>query len=165
MFNKIIIDEGFMKSDVRTIILTAIYIFLLSMFSSFLDLLKEKRRIKIASNIIYSLHKAAFDRLMKVKVKYFTDKNCSEILNRVSTDISNISQITDGSMLFIVSQCFSLVGGVIGLFIISWELTLIVLILIPIEYLILKSFAKKESLLRKNTSRRMENIRIGLRIV
>lgn len=60
---------------------------------------------------------------------------------------------------------FSLVGGVIGLFIISWELTLIVLILIPIEYLILKSFAKKESLLRKNTSRRMENIRIGLRIV
>ncbi|MEK5415340.1 hypothetical protein BSK49_09165 [Paenibacillus odorifer] len=143
MFNKIIIDEGFMKSDVRIIISTAIYIFLLSMFSSFLDLLKEKRRIKIASNIIYSLHKAAFNRLMKVKVKYFTDKNCSEILNRVSTDISNISQITDGSMLFIVSQCFSLVGGVIGLFIISWELTLIVLFLIPIEYLILKSFAKK----------------------
>lgn len=143
MFNKIIIDEGFMKSDVRAIIITAICIFLLSTFSSFLDLLKEKRRVRIASNIIYFLHKDAFDRLMKVKVKYFTDKNCSEILNRVSTDISNISQITDGSMLFIVSQCFSLIGGLIGLFIISWELTIVVLILIPIEYLILKSFAKK----------------------
>lgn len=115
MFNKIIIDDGFMKSDVKTIIITAIFIFLLSTFSSFLDLLKEKQRIRISSHIIYTLHKDAFNRLMKVKVKFFTDKNCSELLNRVSSDISNISQITDGSMLFIVSQCFSLAGGLIGL--------------------------------------------------
>lgn len=150
MFNKIIMDNGFMKSDVKVIIITAVIIFLLSTFSSFLDLLKEKQRIRISSNIIYTLNKDAFDRLMKVKVKFFTDKNCSELLNRVSSDISNISQITDSSMLFIVSQCFSLVGGLIGLFIISWELTILVLILIPIEYLILKSFAKKRKSLTEN---------------
>jgi len=54
--------------------------------------------------------------------------------------------ITDGAAFFIVTQVFSITGGIIGLFIINYKMTLLVLIYIPCKYLFMKYLARRRKL-------------------
>ncbi len=81
---------------------------------------------------------------MRLKISYFNNTNYAEILNNVNMDIGKMSSIADNSVFFVVTQAFSMVGGIIGLFIIDYRMTILVLIFIPVKCIVMKHFAKKQ---------------------
>ena len=54
-----------------------------------------------------------------------------------------MTSIADEGVFFVVTQAFSMTGGVIGLFILNWRMTILVLLFIPIKYVVMKKFAKQ----------------------
>lgn len=81
---------------------------------------------------------------MKLRISYFNNTNYAEILNNVNMDINKMSMIADNSVFFVVTQAFSMIGGIIGLFIIDYRMTILVLVFIPAKSIIMKRFAKKQ---------------------
>jgi len=77
-------------------------------------------------------------------MSYFNSTNYAEILNNVNMDISKMTSVADSSVFFVITQAFSMVGGVIGLFIIDYRMTILVLIFIPVKCIVMKHFAKKQ---------------------
>lgn len=55
-----------------------------------------------------------------------------------------MASIADNSVFFVVTQVFSMVGGIIGLFIIDYRMTILVLVFIPIKCIVMKYFAKRQ---------------------
>lgn len=98
----------------------------------------------ISTQIQYFLSKQSFKHLMKLKVSYFNNRNYAEIMNNVNVDVNKMATIADSSVFFVVTQAFSMIGGIIGLFIIDYRMTLLVLVFIPIKYIVMKYFAKKQ---------------------
>lgn len=80
---------------------------------------------------------------MRIKANYFSSKNYAEILNNINIDIGNMTSVADEGVFFVVTQVFSMVGGIIGLFILDYRMTLMVLLFIPVKAVIMKHFAKK----------------------
>ena len=80
---------------------------------------------------------------MRIKVKYFNTSNYTEIMNNVSMDISYMSTIADDSFFFVISQAFSITGGVVGLLLIDYRMTLMVLLFIPLKYVVMRQFVRK----------------------
>ena len=80
---------------------------------------------------------------MRIKANYFSSKNYAEILNNINIDIGNMTSVADEGVFFVVTQAFSMVGGIIGLFILDYRMTLMVLLFIPVKAVIMKHFAKK----------------------
>ena len=81
---------------------------------------------------------------MKLRVSYFNNTNYAETLNNINTDINQMTSIADSSVFFVVTQAFSMTGGIIGLFIIDFKMTILVLLFIPIKCIVMKYFAKKQ---------------------
>ena len=104
---------------------------------------KRKKRIDISAKIQYFLSEEAFSHLIKMKISYFDNKNYAGILNNINVDINNMTSIADSGMFFVVSQAFGMMGGVIGLFILDYRMTILVLLFIPIKYIVMKYFAKQ----------------------
>lgn len=150
LFNKRMIDYGFMKNDLKVILTFCSLILLFSLLMFTLDFIRERIRINISAKTKFKLHKDALDHLLKINVDYFNKKNCNEIFNNINTDINNMLLIVNSATFFIISQFFSVVGGLIGLFIISKELTLMVIIFIPIKLIILKYLSNKRYKLTKD---------------
>jgi ATP-binding cassette subfamily B protein len=75
----------------------------------------------------------AFKHSLKLKMSYYYDTNIAKIMSEVTQDVGRISAISDKSILVSLIQVLKIVGGIIGLVIISWKLTLFVLALIPIK--------------------------------
>lgn len=142
LLSKQIMDEGFLggnKELLLKLVLCSLFIYLINCI---LDILKEKR-IDISAKIQYFLAEESFSHLIKMKISYFDNKNYAGILNNINVDINNMTSIADSGMFFVVSQAFGMMGGVIGLFILDYRMTILVLLFIPIKYMVMKYFAKQ----------------------
>lgn len=138
-----IMDDGFIGGDQELLIKLVLCSLLIYIVIAVIDIVKEKKRVDIAANIQYSLSEQAFKHLMKIKTDYFSNKNYAEILNNINMDISNMTSVADDGVFFVVTQAFSMVGGIIGLLILDYRMTIMVLLFIPAKAVIMKYFAKK----------------------
>lgn len=144
LLSRRIMDDGFIGGDKELLIKLVLLTMGIYGVNGVIDLLKEKKRVDISAGIQYFLSEQSFAHLMKLKVSYFNNTNYAEILNRISTDTGKMASIADNSVFFVVTQAFSMVGGIIGLFIIDYRMTILVLAFIPMKYIIMRRFAKKQ---------------------
>ena len=138
-----IMDYGFIGGDKELLIKQVICSLLIYMIIAVIDIIKEKKRVDISANIQYSLSEQSFQHLMRIKANYFSNKNYAEILNNINVDIGNMTSVADEGVFFVVTQAFSMVGGIIGLFILDYRMTFMVLLFIPVKAVIMMHFAKK----------------------
>ena len=143
LLSRRIMDDGFIGGNKELLIKLVLCSLMVFLLISVIDIIKEKNRINISAKIQYSLSEQAFSHLMKMKASYFNNKNYAEILNNINVDIGNMTSIADEGVFFVVTQAFSMTGGVIGLFILNWRMTILVLLFIPIKYVVMKKFAKQ----------------------
>lgn len=143
LLSRRIMDDGFIGGNKELLIKLVLCSLMVYLVISVIDIIKEKNRINISAKIQYSLSEQAFSHLMKMKASYFNNKNYAEILNNINVDIGNMTSIADEGVFFVVTQAFSMTGGVIGLFILNWRMTILVLLFIPIKYVAMKKFAKQ----------------------
>ena len=143
LLSRRIMDDGFIGGNKELLIKLVLCSLMVYLVISVIDIIKEKNRINISAKIQDSLSEQAFSHLMKMKASYFNNKNYAEILNNINVDIGNMTSIADEGVFFVVTQAFSMTGGVIGLFILNWRMTILVLLFIPIKYVVMKKFAKQ----------------------
>lgn len=143
LLSKQIMDEGFLGGNKELLLKLVLCSLLIYLINCILDILKEKKRIDISAKIQYFLSEESFSHLIKMKISYFDNKNYAGILNNINVDINNMTSIADSGMFFVVSQAFGMMGGVIGLFILDYRMTILVLLFIPIKYIVMKYFAKQ----------------------
>ena len=150
LLSKSIMDDGFIKGNkglLIKLVFTSGFIYGVNLV---IELYKEKKRLDIFSNIQYFLSEQAYSHLMRLKVNYFNTSNYTEIMNNVSMDISYISTIADDSFFFIISQAFSITGGVVGLLLIDYRMMLVVLLFIPLKYAVMRQFVRKRKEFAEN---------------
>ena len=145
ILNKDIMDKGFMNQDFKLLLILVMVMTILKLLNNILEFYKEKKRIYIAANIKYRLSKKAFEHMLKVKLDKINSTNIGEFMNNMEVDIMNISNIMDSSMFFMITQIFSILGSLIGLFILSPTLTIFVLLFIPLKYKIVKRVSEHKS--------------------
>ncbi len=144
LISRRIMDDGFIGGDKKLLIELVLASMAIYTVNSFIDIVKEKKRVDISAKIQYFLSEQSFSHLMKLRVSYFNNTNYAETLNNINTDINQMTSIADSSVFFVVTQAFSMTGGIIGLFIIDFKMTILVLLFIPIKCIVMKYFAKKQ---------------------
>ncbi|NFG63090.1 ABC transporter ATP-binding protein [Clostridium sp. CMCC3677] len=143
LINQLLIDEGLLSKNLKLIITYSIYNLILITIIQGLGIIETKYRTYIENLLSYNLEKEAFKHILKMKMSFFWSKNYAEIISNLRTDISNISQIADQSTFYIITSVFRIIVGIIGLITIDWRLYVLVMVVTPIRYLVVKYLAKK----------------------
>lgn len=144
LISRKVMDDGFIGGDKNLLIKLVLATMAIYGINSFVDIVKEKKRVDISAKIQYFLSEQSFSHLMKLRVNYFNNTNYAETLNNINTDINQMTSIADSSVVFVITHAFSMAGGIIGLFIIDFRMTILVLLFIPIKCVVMKYFAKKQ---------------------
>ena len=154
LLNRQIMDEGFIGENKSLLIELTLILMAIYGINSIIDIIKEKKRVEISAKLQYFLSEQSFAHLMKMKMSYFNNTNYAELLNNINTDIGKMVMISDESIFFVVTQTFNLIGGLIGLFIIDYRMSILVIIFIPIKCIVMKYFAKKQKSIMEDFIRR-----------
>ena len=144
LINRQIMDAGFIGGNKSLLIQLSITLMAIYGVISVIDIIKERKRIHISAKLQYSLSEQSFSHLMKMEAGCFNRTNYAELLNNIYADINKMVMIADESVFFVVTQAFNMLGGIVGLFIIDDRMTILVLIFIPVKFIVMKNFAKKQ---------------------
>ena len=144
LISRRIMDDGFIGGNKKLLIELVLVSMVIYTINSLIDLIKEKKRVDISAKIQYFLSEQSFSHLMKLRVNYFNNTNYAETLNNINMDINQMTSVADSSVFFVITQAFSMTGGIIGLFIIDFRMTILVLLFIPIKCVVMRYFAKKQ---------------------
>lgn len=139
---KNITDNGLINQKMQVIIYSVSLLLVLILMSKLTDVFLSKLFADIHNESEYTIYRKAFKKLLKLKYEYFIDKNSSEIINMLSTDVSTVTSITDRNNVMLISYLFQIISGLAGLIIISPILTVIVLIMVPVKYVTVTKLAK-----------------------
>lgn len=91
----------------------------------------------ISQKVAYSLRKDIAEKIDCLPLSFFDKHASGDILSRITNDVDTIAQSLNQSMAQIVTSTVTVVGVVIMMFTISWQLTLIALAILPVTFGIL----------------------------
>lgn len=143
LLSKQVMDNGLLKSNFGIVVKFSLFTFALVLIDQAIGLLETKYFSYLNSMFQYSLQKTAFKHLLKLKLQYFNSTNFSEIMGNIGMDVGNISRICDKGTFIIISQIFRIIGGLVGLLLIDWKLTIVVILVVPFRFFTVKFLAKK----------------------
>ncbi|MBU1094707.1 MAG: ABC transporter ATP-binding protein/permease [Firmicutes bacterium] len=98
---------------------------------------------RLTQKITKEMRANLFDKMAKLPLKYFDKTSHGDTLSRMTNDIDTIGQALNSS----VSSLFSSVTLIIGVFImmltISWQLTIVALLTLPLSAVIMRLIMKR----------------------
>ena len=94
-------------------------------------------------NMLASLRQATFSRLMRMPMGFYSKNQASELNSRISSDITQIGDTLTTGVAEFLRQFIIVVGGMIMIFTISWEMALKMLAIIPPVAIITVFFGRR----------------------
>ncbi len=123
-----------------TILCILIVIYALSGLFSYLQ---QKNTAKIAQSAIFDLREDVNKKINKLPLNYFDTNTTGDILSRTTTDIERISTSIQQILTQFLTSLFTIIGIVIVMFTISWQMALIALLVLPLALFVSSAIVKK----------------------
>ncbi|MBR3255339.1 MAG: ABC transporter ATP-binding protein [Clostridia bacterium] len=169
IIGKISGGTGIDFGKIGQILLTLLSLYLISTLFSFIQ---GFTMTSVVQKLTYNLRNELAQKVNKLPMKYFDKKTNGEVLSIITNDIDTLSMNLDQSVTQIITSLCTIIGILIMMFSISWEMTLISLIILPISGLVVGIIAKRSQKYFKmqqdylgNVNGQVEEIYSGLSIV
>ncbi|MDF2536462.1 MAG: multidrug transporter ATP-binding protein, partial [Bacillales bacterium] len=104
----------------------------------------------ISQKVSYNLRKEISEKINRLPLSYFDKRTHGEVLSRVTNDVDTISNSLNQSMSQLLTSVVSIIGILIMMFSISWMMTLVALLVLPISMIFITMISKKSQVHFKN---------------
>jgi ATP-binding cassette subfamily B multidrug efflux pump len=91
----------------------------------------------ISMDITYRFRKDIADKINRMPFKYFDSTSQGEVLSRITNDVDTVNQTLNQSLSQIVTSVITVIGVLAMMISISWYMTLIALMIIPLSMVII----------------------------
>jgi subfamily B ATP-binding cassette protein MsbA len=148
---KPLLDEGFsgaQPSYIWSIPLAVVGLMLLRGVATFLGTYLMSW---VASNMLLGLRRDMFERLLAMSDETFRSRDRGRLLNRFTIDAGNVSGLSTEVIRVIVRESLTVVALLAVLLYMSWQLTLIVLVMLPLSVLTGRYFVRRLRRINRDT--------------
>lgn len=87
-----------------------------------------------------------FDRILEKDIAYYDRTKTGELLSRLGNDIGTVYSVCSDNLSMLIRNFLQFLGSLVFLWVISWKLTLFIIVLTPvisIAVLLVIKFIKK----------------------
>ncbi|MDR0846091.1 MAG: ABC transporter ATP-binding protein/permease [Lactobacillales bacterium] len=126
-------DLGINFDKIAHIMFTAISMYLIVAFLLFLQGIIMTY---VSQKTVYDLRYALQDKMGRVPIKYYDSHSNGDIMSRAMNDVDNIATTLQQSLTQLVTSVLTIIGVLYMMTTISWTLTGVTLIVIPLSLLI-----------------------------
>ncbi|MEG1871200.1 MAG: ABC transporter ATP-binding protein, partial [Peptostreptococcaceae bacterium] len=122
------------------ILMTLIGLYILSAIFSFIQGFVMSG---ISQKIAYNLRNELSEKINRMPMKYFDTKTHGEVLSRITNDIDTLSQSLNQSMTQLITSVTTIIGVLIMMLSISWIMTGVTLLILPVSMILISLIVKK----------------------
>ena len=140
---KQIIDNGILQGDKRVVIILSLTVAGLALLQAVLNIVQRWFSATIGEGLIFDLRTQVFDHVVQMPVAFFTRTQTGKLVSRLNSDVIGAQQAFTSTLSTVLSNLISLVLVLVAMIILSWQLTLAALIMLPIFLIPAKIVGRK----------------------
>lgn len=145
-----IIDDGITVGDAQVVTVTAIIIGLLAIADAGLGIISRLLSARIGEGLIYDLRSQVFQHVQAQSIAFFTRAQTGALIARLNSDVIGAQQAFTSTLGGVIGNLISAVVILTTMFLLSWQITVAALILVPLFLLPARWMGRKlQTLTRK----------------
>ena len=127
-----LIDEGVIPKDGALVTRLAIFVGLLAIADAAMSMLGRYFSSRIGEGLIYDLRSLVFGHVQRQSIAFFTRTQTGALISRINSDVMGAQQAFTATLSGLVSNVVSLVLVGVTMMILSWQITIFSLLLLPV---------------------------------
>ncbi len=129
---RMIIDKGILGHREAIVIGVALAVAGVAAFDAFLGFSNRWYSARIGEGLIYDLRTEVFSHVQQQPIAFFTRAQTGSLVSRLNSDVIGAQQAITSTMSSVVSNILTVGAILVTMFYLSWQISLIALVLIPL---------------------------------
>jgi ATP-binding cassette subfamily B multidrug efflux pump len=138
-----IIDNGIAKRSVSFILWASVAMVGVALLRALFSFLQGFWAAKASQNIAYDMRNSLYQKIQKLSFGYHDRAQTGQLLTRATSDVDRVQMFVGRGFIMFLTALIMIVGSLILLFSLDWQLSLIMLVLMPLTMLIFFVFATR----------------------
>ena len=127
-----VVNQITSRGEVRVVIWIAVIIAGLAVIDAGLSLLQRWYSARIGEGLIFDLRTSVFNHIQRMPLAFFTRTQTGALVSRLNSDVLGAQQAFTSTLSGVVSNVVSLVFTAAVMFTLSWQITALALVLLPV---------------------------------
>ena len=133
----LIIDRGIGLNPPETgrpslVIVLALVVVGLALLEAVLSIAQRWYSARIGEGLIYDMRAAVYAHVQRMPIAFFTRTQTGALITRLNNDVLGAQQAFTGTLSQVVSNGIGVTLTLIAMFVLSWQITLLSLVLLPV---------------------------------
>ena len=146
-----LIDKGVIPKDTGLVTKLALLVGLFAILDAGFNIFGRYFSARIGEGLIYDLRSQVFAHIQKQSIAFFTRTQTGALISRINSDVIGAQQAFTGTLSGVVSNVVSLVLVTTTMLILSWQITIVSLVLLPVFLLPTKWVGKRIQALTRDS--------------
>ena len=140
---KLLIDEGLLARDYTMLLTVAGGMVAVGIVGTALSGINRLLHTRLSGTILFALRSDLYRHLQTLSPAFYGRQRMGDLMSRIDGDVAEIQRFAVDSLFAAVSSVVGLVGAVVLMLTLSWKLSLLVLLLVPLEVVWLRWMRRK----------------------
>jgi ATP-binding cassette, subfamily B, bacterial len=140
---KEIIDHGVLQGNRRVVIIVSLILAGIAVLQAVLGMVQRWFSSTIGEGLIFDLRTQVFDHVIQMPVAFFTRTQTGKLVSRLNSDVIGAQQAFTSTLSTVLTNLISLVLVLAAMLLLSWQLTVAALIMLPIFLIPAKIVGRK----------------------
>lgn len=129
---KRLIDDGVIPKDFELVTSLAVLVGIIAILDAVFSMIGRWFSARIGEGLIYDLRKQVFEHVQRQSIAFFTRTQTGALISRLNSDVIGAQQAFTSTLSGVVSNSLSLLLVIIAMLSLSWQITLVSLVLLPV---------------------------------
>ncbi|MEU3019103.1 ABC transporter ATP-binding protein [Nocardiopsis sp. NPDC007018] len=138
-----IIDQGILPGNTSVVVWLAVAAAVLALLEGVITLTGRWLSSRIGEGVIYLLRTQVFSHVQRMPISFFTRTQTGSLISRLNTDVVGAQRAITSVLQSVVSNLISVVAVLITMLALSWQVTLLALVLVPLFVLPAKLLGRR----------------------
>ncbi len=126
-----IINDGILGEDAALVVLLALIVAALALVDAALSLAERYASARIGEGLIYDMRSKVFAHIQRMPIAFFTRTHTGALISRLNNDVLGAQQVFTSTLTNLVNSLFTLALTLGVMFALSWQITLVALVMLP----------------------------------
>ena len=140
---KPLLDGSFLNKDTSTMVWVPLAIVGLFVLRGVLTYVTSYALAWVSNRVLLDLRNDMFRRLLALPTAYFDNHSSGEVISKIANDVSGVNAAGISVLTVLLRDSFAVLGLLIWLFYLNWQLTLITLFITPAVAVVIKLTSKR----------------------
>ncbi|WP_329793928.1 ABC transporter ATP-binding protein [Lentzea sp. DG1S-22] len=147
-----VVDAIVRGSNPSVVVWLAVVIAVIALTDAGLGVVERWQSTRIGEGLIYDLRRAVFGHVQKMPVAFFTRTRTGALVSRLNNDVIGAQRAFTSTLSGFVTNIIQLVLALGVMFALSWQVTALALVLLPVFVLPAKRMGKRMAEMQREAS-------------